>query len=68
MVLEMDVKIAFWAEYFGQLCMVDPQSGHLLAAGLQLVDADPSFNEHPGFITFQHLYELDIGRAVDYTK
>ena len=33
-----------WAKYFEQLFMVDPPSGHLQTAGLQMLDADPSID------------------------
>ncbi|XP_045124381.1 uncharacterized protein K02A2.6-like [Portunus trituberculatus] len=37
--------MARWAEYFEQLFTIDPPSGQLQTAGLQILDADPSIDE-----------------------
>ena len=37
--------MARWAEYFEQLFTVDPPSGQLQTAGLQMLDADPPIDE-----------------------
>ena len=37
--------MARWAEYFEQLFTVDPPSGLLRTAGLQMLDADPPIDE-----------------------
>ena len=40
LVSEADGQMARWAEYFEQLFTVDPPSGQLWTAGLQMLDAD----------------------------
>ena len=37
--------MARWSEYFEQLFKVNPSTGQLQATGLQVMDADPPFNE-----------------------
>ena len=42
---DADGQMARWAEYFEQLFTIDPPSGQLRTAELQMLDADPPINE-----------------------
>ena len=46
-VSDADEVRARWAEYFGQLYMVEPPSRQLSVAGVQMMTADPPVNEAP---------------------
>ncbi|KAG0721937.1 hypothetical protein GWK47_045438 [Chionoecetes opilio] len=67
LVSDMDGQMARWAEYFGQLFMVDPPTEQLHTTGLQAVDADPPIDETAPSLD-EVVDQSDCGASVGNTK